>query len=496
MNLFRLLSILFAIAFAACSTVDRGMEQGAETIEKAATGALSGLRGREKRACDTRVQELRERTTPPPYFKRAPYTYFVAFDSAGEITNDAELMRMRTDIQAHHLRRIVVLSYGWMNKVEEAHRTYVGMLNSYLEGTPHTLHDTAIVCIVWDSIARLEKPARDLLPADSTVNALIQPVSQVLTVATLWSKAAQADRIGARGLYSLLRVAQDDACAVNGTRPDIFLVGHSLGSRIVCSAVHASFLRKPLEGVRGMMLIQPALSPNRADLPSLPDFPIVITQSRHDHANSMLFPIASIPFNLSASRVGTALGSNGFAPLNDAATTVSSILQGPYMLPFSHALSTATQARKPGVMLTDTMAHLPIIEVPIIQLGKRLGYPNIGKTKGLFDLGVGFESAARSPSSATTVERYFISKGPVRFFNHPELAKNREWLERGVNFVDCSDVIRHSGLFRFDYEKQTLGAQLAAASVGWMDVLGSHTDYQRPEIYSMIRQLTALGRAK
>ena len=66
MNLFRLLSILFAIAFAACSTVDRGMEQGAETIEKAATGALSGLRGREKRACDTRVQELRERTLPRP----------------------------------------------------------------------------------------------------------------------------------------------------------------------------------------------------------------------------------------------------------------------------------------------------------------------------------------------------------------------------------------------------------------------------------------------
>ena len=65
-----------------------------------------------------------------------------------------------------------------------------------------------------------------------------------------------------------------------------------------------------------------------------------------------------------------------------------------------------------------------------------------------------------------------------------------------MNFVDCSDVIRHSGLFRFDYEKQTLGTQLAAAAVGWMDVLGSHTDYQRPEIYSMIRQLTALGRAK
>ena len=97
-----------------------------------------------------------------------------------------------------------------------------------------------------------------------------------------------------------------DQAYVNAGRPvpPLFLIGHSFGCRVLASLVkQPSSFR---DHVRGVVLLQPAM--NELHVPTARDIdaPVVITFSRHDHANRVMYPLGTIPFNSGASDVADA----------------------------------------------------------------------------------------------------------------------------------------------------------------------------------------------
>jgi hypothetical protein len=105
--------------------------------------------------------------------------------------------------------------------------------------------------------------------------------------------------------------------------------------------------------------------------------------------------------------------------------------------------------------------------------------------KGLFNLGYTAESVTRTPSWTNRSDDEFAFGR-----EYPPAVTIADALDdsfaplRGLVHVDASEVLgRHS------WTGLDLDHPLVDFTVGWLDPVGSHAGYHRPEIYRLIRRV-------
>jgi hypothetical protein len=138
--------------------------------------------------------------------------------------------------------------------------------------------------------------------------------------------------------------------------------------------------------------------------------------------------------------------------------------------------------------LMDTLAQLPVIEVPVYALDGALDreVPWGSRSKGFFNLGSLHESVGR------TVTPRIYPRSLPRVYTPAELEEIAARggtcplpTCRGVFVVDASTLIRR-GTFTQDLERPWVDFTL-----GWLDPIGAHIDYRNHEV---VRLMTLLVR--
>jgi len=242
--------------------------------------------------------------------------------------------------------------------------------------------------------------------------------------------------------------------------------------------------------ISGAILIEPAMSAgNLPDQPNL-NYPVLVAESRHDHLNSLLFPVASILFNGYISSeyepkadnwlyVGTNTPSawkyyfkqSGIDLLNGSKVTILSAPSWPlsYLEGQWDELSDKNNWSWRENYFTDTLEQLPIIDVLMQEAVGNTSYH-----KGLFNLGEWNESAARigfqSPKPLNSI---VFANGRSLFLA----------VTNGVQYVNAQDVVSQSVYSEsIDYDTKFFSkdafAHFGAGLVGWLDPVGSHSDYR------------------
>jgi hypothetical protein len=131
----------------------------------------------------------------------------------------------------------------------------------------------------------------------------------------------------------------------------------------------------------------------------------------------------------------------------------------------------------------DTLAQVPLVEIPVDGLGRLLGkeVPWGRRTKGLFTLGSIHEGMGRlSP--------------PLALYRDPEVYSPAELdalesVPRGVFVVDASELI-DQGSFG------SLSNPLVDYTLGWLDPLGAHSDFTNPDAIALAAWMASGGRLK
>jgi hypothetical protein len=264
--------------------------------------------------------------------------------------------------------------------------------------------------------------------------------------------------------------------------------------------------------IKGAIFVEPAMT--KDDLPSpntCTNFPLLVTQSRHDHLNNLIFPIANIPYNTEYADDFDAFSSRYLTrPSNEQSNSFAArmsgiqgdivgaviglprfpltVVESVLLWPPSWIYGQSIEIKKSGFSLrtnylANTFAQLPVLDYPVREwLGDNSNY------KGLFNLGVWNESASRiSPTPPVSVASIVTSDNGLPFLNVPN----------GITYINAQEVIRRS-IFNnpkfprnIDYEKPS-----EDYTVGWVDPIGSHADYlpnpdvkDNPQIYSLFYTL-------
>jgi len=233
--------------------------------------------------------------------------YLLTFDRYGQLSNPYERELALKELKADpDVSRILIIAYGWANDGDASLGAYRELIDDLLlqERAATGAGRTVIFGIGWDSSQTgFRKLANDLVPLPVVADAVAFVPDRVLFPFSFWSKAAMADRIGFGGLRQALNEILGAAYPDPKQHPPIYLIGHSFGTRILSGLIKNQFglIRagtEPFDGaehVRGALWIQPALvAPN---LPYTVDYPLILTQNEHDHANGILFPIANVFVN-------------------------------------------------------------------------------------------------------------------------------------------------------------------------------------------------------
>jgi pimeloyl-ACP methyl ester carboxylesterase len=455
--------------------------------------------------------------------------FLLSFDRWGEALDPSEATLIVQALRENHgVERIVVFSYGWSYDVEGAYRTYRQTLDAMTKSIDASLRakpgSTIVIGVGWDaSLTGFRKLFNDVIPFPMIADALALVPDKVLFPVSFWSKAAMADRIGYGGLRTSLNRIFAEAYPSLDEIPDLYLVGHSFGTRVIAGLLKLRFEFLPVRSepfeardrVKGVVLLQPALS-----APNLPRhavrFPIAVTQSEHDHALGWLFPLANLPVNayyFSAfealfrreifGRVNegvektleTATGAavrqlpgqsqaQPQVPFERARSRVVRSLAEAASIPLTLALSVIaapigyldTQiysfATEPIDHTMDTLAQIPGIEVGVWALDRALEreVPWGRRGKGIFSLGTLHESVGRTSAKG------FLSRAAPEVFGMESvrLVAGEECLLptcRTTFALDAASVIRTSGL------GLDLGQPLADFTIGWIDPIGAHGDY-------------------
>ncbi|MCQ4083292.1 hypothetical protein NGB36_22465 [Streptomyces sp. RB6PN25] len=166
---------------------------------------------------------------------------------------------------------------------DDALREYIGLLRGFVRTTDHaSAHTPREIC---ESFAdALQSAGAGAAPGQARV---WSGAREVLRWAVYSLTAQRAGVVGESGLGPLLRRIADAAPTLR-----IHLLGHSLGGRLVCSALPA--LPREPGCVRSVTLLQGALShPALADQLHRIDGPLVACHSVHDNALGVLYPLAS-----------------------------------------------------------------------------------------------------------------------------------------------------------------------------------------------------------
>ena len=470
-----------------------------------------------------------EGRSPPPYL------YILSFDRWGDLISPNEVELAVQELSStDEIERIIILSYGWNNERETSFGTYRELLGEYLRSVEleTNLERTAILAISWDaSLTGFRKLFNDLLPLPLVADVLALGPDLAMFPLSFWSKAAMADRIGYGGLRPTLNEILDRAYADRNV-PPIYLVGHSFGSRVLSGLVKERlwFLRVRAERfshvsrVRGALMIQPAAV--GLNLPYEAHYPVIVSQTQHDHANGFLFPIANLPWSAVAFSTLEGVVEHGFfdpttsfisgilnvlreSPTSAPAPSrpqgwrlkvrrgLAEVLTVPFVVAFSALLTPVNYgyaqvtglSQQPVDHLMDTLAQIPIIEVPVSLLGSATGREtNWGaRGKGFFNLGAITESAGRLSTPAwgawTPQQVYSLQDIERRETDWPECGFPRC---RGLIYVDAADKIRH-GIFG-----ENLRNPVVAFSLGWLDPIGAHNDYRQRSVFRLLHRVIRL----
>ncbi|MCA9512765.1 MAG: hypothetical protein KC560_18800 [Myxococcales bacterium] len=488
--------------------------------------------------------------------------FVLGFNRWGELQAPGEREQLIAHLRENpQIERLILISYGWANDGESSYGTYIELLRDLLASAPERGPQipTTVIAIGWDSSQTgFRKLANDLIPFPVLADWLAYLPDHLLFPISFWSKAAMADRIGYGGLRTELNTIFANAYPENGAiaRPEIVLIGHSFGTRIVSGLMqnHLALARVRSEPfasadrVRGAVLIQPALV-----LPNLhrdADYPVIVTQSRHDHANGFLFPTANLVVNaysftsfeaIFRQRVFGVMTEQAERGTKRAAEAVQLVMPGfgrgeqneredvePRMLdglaiplppladrpfdlfqrglaevvsvpiallysaittPVNYATTQARGlARGPHHHVMDTLAQLPVLEVLTDVSSDALGIsPRWGERhKGFFDLGLLNESAGRLTVAPYEPPRDFPTIALDELHDTPRGANGCGLPAcRGLVFVDVSPVVDH-GVFGLSLERRWVDYTL-----GWLDPIGAHADYRKPEIVELMGRITS-----
>jgi len=456
--------------------------------------------------------------------QRIEHLYILSFDKWGVLTNPAELdYAIKNLSEDTSVKRVLILSYGWAHDGRGSYSTYRKLVEQ-LANSEENSSNWAVIAVGWDSSqSGFRKLIGGILPLPAIAEAIAWLPDKLLIPISFWSKAAYADRIG----YGGLRTALNELFVIYENRdyhPEIYLMGHSFGTRIISALLvdaKKSFRKKlepfkSFEHIAGAALVQPALVSRNID--KNVSFPVMVTMSRHDRAVGFLYPLANLPVNTYGLTAVEAFIQQGVydrveKQIEGTTTTVTSILTREdetkkkesffrksqtrkfsrrvigetLALPFNFVFSIAaipigylyTQGHglvtQPATHIMDTLAQIPLVEIPVDGLSYALGreVPWGQRGKGIFMLGGLNEGMGRLVPPAM-----LGSQVPVY---SPSDISQMKAPPTGVFVVDASDIVR-TGPFGIDR-----GNHLFDYTLGWLDPLGAHSDYKNPESLALLR---------
>jgi len=223
-------------------------------------------------------------------------------------------------------------------------------------------------------------------------------------------------------------------------------------------------------------------------------FPVLVVQSRNDHLNSLLYPVANIVFNGEITAFYESLEPSSFDAVENtfsypARSLYEFIMEGleipetiitsSELLPFSYAAGQISEFKNRGwAVIPDTLAQLPLVEIPVQSLSPtNLCRGDWGARKGIFDLGPLYESAARVSMGRAANWDTLLTDATVSQNSPNNIAFKTDSVQsRGVTFVDASSKVS-TGVYGADYSHATKRGVLADYSVGWIDPVGAHSDF-------------------
>jgi len=461
-------------------------------------------------------------TTPaePPADSTAKAMVVVLnFDEWGDLARREDLALAKLRLAEFDPERIIIMAYGWGNDGRMSESTYYQFARGIQRKRPADVvaQRVAVIGIGWDSSqSAIGQLLDNVIPFPGVANGIAWLPDKLVFPISFWSKGAQADRIG----YGGVRVALNDLFSIwkdSPRHPDVFLLGHSFGTRIVSGLMndHMAGVRVggvPFEAadhVRGAVLLQPALPLGSLDHGA--HYPLMVTMSSYDHANGALYPLANVFLNTFAFTIfesvvqrvflqpiqhgvqetigiesdiegedTTILGqtvSAGRRTAGEFAALPLSLGLSLVILPIDYVYGQAqgiATRRLHHVM--DTLAQIPGIQIGVAGLGRLLGREERWgqRSKGLFTIGPLHESVGRMVVTAMLGDSHHV---PV--MSRTEVESLQE-LPSDAFVVDASDIIRH-GLFGLD-----LGNPLIGSTVGWIDLIGAHSDYGSQEVIDLM----------
>ncbi len=504
-----------------------------------------------------------------------PPIYVLQFDESGRLMNRGVLHDLIEDVSGKRFKKLVVASLGWNHDHSSFEQVYSGMVQDYFRYLTNTLeqseltklnqkstNEIAFVGISWrSSYTGFGETLKGLIPVDAAGNAISTIVDHAVFPLSVWSKSGLADRIAQRGLKYSLQYIYDELRDRGAEEPDLYLLGHSFGGRIMAGLLTPdygstawnaldearfnrvgtdsatalpAFLHEDVQirgnpyfltdkhdlltntftfrtHLKGVLLVLPAITVASLPAPSQCPCPVIVLQSRHDHLNGFLYPIANLPYSTSEhssregvlehtfhpddgtyyTRGGTSRLSSrtdrvwrsaaGFfleirdVGLNAAFSTIA--LPSSYVVGQFSGIRYSTSLR--DNWLCHTLAQIPLVEIPTEAWDKT---GTVGRRKGLFDFGPLLESAGRSAYreviDGSNINE--IARQLARQSNATNAITNR------VYFVDAHRILRRSLLpGSCDYECKALNYTL-----GWLDPIGAHADIdprsQLPPLFDVL----------
>lgn len=451
----------------------------------------------------------------------SPYLFTFAFDQEGELLNPSEVNRAAARLKQGGIKRLLVLSFGWGNESIDAEKTYSSFIKSYFRRGQNQdgplkltlderrdLEESMIIGVAWDSsLTGVGRFVNDLLPAPRLASYLGFFPDILLFPVSFWAKAGMADRIGFGGLKDALEQTILRA-SIEPSELSIYGIAHSFGARILSALFQSKQGEVPITNVfkyqgnvKGVILIHPAMAslnlPRGGPLPlmeDVKDFPVIVIQNRHDHANGFLFPIANVPLN-----AYTATGiEGGLSELiscqrrtDQSILTRTSIdtLRIPLSIAFTGIINAVSilwgqvdeVVNRGFNYIPDSLAQLPLLEVLIWAADKGLEKWDANQHwgeghKGIFSLGPLIESTGR------------LLVSPLGTFKRAPIYNIEEFLRLEKSdlpwiFVDVSPEAG-KGLYGGSYVKPFLDFTL-----GWLDPIGSHFYYHEEKIYDLVHRV-------
>jgi hypothetical protein len=479
-------------------------------------------------------------SSPAAALKPLPNVYTISFDHHGDLVNPHEKSYAIEDIADKKIERIIVVAHGWATAGETSSARYVEIAQKIIaeSQTSPAWDRTAFIGVVWDSSQTgLRRWLNNLMPGPLLGDVLAFVPDLALFPFSFWSKASMADLIGERGLRAALDDLLAQSYAESGIRPELYLIGHSFGTRIIHGLLEAAgpaSAPRPrgsvmnslssffdLASVSGVLFVQPALSEARLDRlverhreltegEELP-FPLIVAMNRHDHANGFLFPVANMLMNVDAlaavSRlyrsVGTRLtprwiGERQYEPFRSHILNsqwffklYTELIQIPVtasssvaLLSYQYASTQLSLISSDINYLPDTLAQLPLVEVAMDQLSRGLGREvEWGRhSKGAFTMGASNESMGR------------MTRGGFGRYTPESLASSLPCglpVCGGVIPVDMSDHVDRGSWYKWG-----LNEALVDYTLGWLDPIGAHSDYMNEPMYALLDRILRISRAR